>query len=553
MSYTAGNQPGNFSNIIRLIWNEFRSIVSGTTNSVDTIANLQALDTSLFSNNSAIVLTDPNIGGIFYWNSSNLSSQVTADTQNGIYVPPNSDTTGASGAWVRLETDTINTLDYGAAATGLVDDIIPLNAIVAAQQTIDLLEGTYLVSNNVDLSYVTNITFKGKTQETWTSIPYGQVIKPNTTLTYGIKFIPTGSRVNANITIKDIFIDADTGKLGTGVRFDNYSVLNLTRVMVAGSPTSYGINLGDTNSSFGTEIDTCYVNNAATAAFRINARNTFMRFCRSDGGLYGVDIGSVGGQSEIIGCHIEGASTDIIRITSAATNRIIGNNITAPSSASTAVYINGTGATFNTIVANIMSPVGTGSIGIDFTVTNNIATSNVITGETGVKLQTNQSAIVGNQINATTTALTESTPGGGNVIVGNVIAGGSFSVSNDETVVLGNYGAYDQKRKYAATLSSGDTNDYGPSTFSSIWFLAGDAAGTSAITGIAGGIRGREITIVNVSAYTITIKYANTGSVAANRILDVSLADIAIPQYGSVKLEYDATTSRWYVVNKHIT
>jgi len=40
--------------------------------------------------------------GQFYWNSSDLSTEVTADTQNGIYIPPDSDTTGASGAWVRV-------------------------------------------------------------------------------------------------------------------------------------------------------------------------------------------------------------------------------------------------------------------------------------------------------------------------------------------------------------------------------------------------------------------------------------------------------------------
>jgi len=39
--------------------------------------------------------------GEFQWNSANLSTQVTLDTQQAIYIPPASDTTGASGAWVR--------------------------------------------------------------------------------------------------------------------------------------------------------------------------------------------------------------------------------------------------------------------------------------------------------------------------------------------------------------------------------------------------------------------------------------------------------------------
>lgn len=39
--------------------------------------------------------------GIFKFDSSNLSSEVASDPQQGIYIAPSSDATGASGAWVR--------------------------------------------------------------------------------------------------------------------------------------------------------------------------------------------------------------------------------------------------------------------------------------------------------------------------------------------------------------------------------------------------------------------------------------------------------------------
>ena len=39
--------------------------------------------------------------GLFQWDASDLSAEVTADTAQALYVPPASDTTGASGAWVR--------------------------------------------------------------------------------------------------------------------------------------------------------------------------------------------------------------------------------------------------------------------------------------------------------------------------------------------------------------------------------------------------------------------------------------------------------------------
>jgi hypothetical protein len=51
--------------------------------------------------------------GAFVWSSSNLSTLVTADTQQGIYVAPSSDTSGASGAWVRKFTGDVNPEWFG--------------------------------------------------------------------------------------------------------------------------------------------------------------------------------------------------------------------------------------------------------------------------------------------------------------------------------------------------------------------------------------------------------------------------------------------------------
>lgn len=47
-------------------------------------------------------LTEAGREGLFKWVSGNLSTLVAADTQQGIYVAPTSDPTGASGAWVRV-------------------------------------------------------------------------------------------------------------------------------------------------------------------------------------------------------------------------------------------------------------------------------------------------------------------------------------------------------------------------------------------------------------------------------------------------------------------
>jgi len=62
----------------------------------------------------AVYLTESGREGTFVWLSSNLSTQVTADTAQGIYVAPATDGTGASGAWVRQFSGPININWFGA-------------------------------------------------------------------------------------------------------------------------------------------------------------------------------------------------------------------------------------------------------------------------------------------------------------------------------------------------------------------------------------------------------------------------------------------------------
>jgi len=50
---------------------------------------------------SVRLLAEPGREGLFTFDGSNLSAMVAADTAQGVYVPPASDRSGASGAWVR--------------------------------------------------------------------------------------------------------------------------------------------------------------------------------------------------------------------------------------------------------------------------------------------------------------------------------------------------------------------------------------------------------------------------------------------------------------------
>jgi hypothetical protein len=73
--------------------------------------------------NTAIPVFLKEIGreGMFSFVSGNLSASVAADPLQGIYVPPASDTTGASGAWVRSYIGPISALWFMSAAE--VEDV----------------------------------------------------------------------------------------------------------------------------------------------------------------------------------------------------------------------------------------------------------------------------------------------------------------------------------------------------------------------------------------------------------------------------------------------
>lgn len=102
-------------------------------------------------------LEEANRQGMFQWNSANLSTQVTADTQQGIYVAPASDPTGASGAWVRQYDGTAFYVEwFGCAGDGVTDDTTSFQAGVTYAGTIgaEVVLGngkTYLLTGNINV------------------------------------------------------------------------------------------------------------------------------------------------------------------------------------------------------------------------------------------------------------------------------------------------------------------------------------------------------------------------------------------------------------------
>ncbi len=110
--------------------------------------------------------------GVFEWVAGNQSANVSADTQHGVWVPPSSDTTGASGAWKRVfDGPTLFARWFGAKPDGTTDCTAAINgALTVAKQlavfsdfgsgmVVELDQGRYL---HAGLIVKQNVTLRGQ-------------------------------------------------------------------------------------------------------------------------------------------------------------------------------------------------------------------------------------------------------------------------------------------------------------------------------------------------------------------------------------------------------
>lgn len=130
--------------------------VAGAGKTIPTRTAMKAL-TSAADKARPLQLTESGREGVFVWDASNLSAEVTLDTQEGIYVAPTSDATGASGAWVRQGKDIIELRWFGAVGDGTTDDTAAVTGFFAmlnanSQAVGSLGKGTFTFSSTIDLS-----------------------------------------------------------------------------------------------------------------------------------------------------------------------------------------------------------------------------------------------------------------------------------------------------------------------------------------------------------------------------------------------------------------
>lgn len=129
----------------------------GPAGDIPGYANLAALVAAPTGANASALLKEAGRGGLFVFSTANLSAAVARDTAQGIYVAPASDTTGASGAWVRQDWFRgVNPEMFGATADGSADDAAAFTAMISALPniggTVELTKGPYKLNSRVTAS-----------------------------------------------------------------------------------------------------------------------------------------------------------------------------------------------------------------------------------------------------------------------------------------------------------------------------------------------------------------------------------------------------------------
>jgi hypothetical protein len=130
--------------------------------------------------------------------------------------------------------------------------------------------------------------------------------------------------------------------------------------------------------------------------------------------------------------------------------------------------------------------------------------------------------------------------GGDLAVTGATTLAGALSVGAGPLVLAGTL--------TTPNLPSGNTNDWNPTGLATAIHLRTVAAAPAAVvTGIAGGVAGRVLSLFNVGVESITLANESGSSTAANRFR-LAAGTVVVPADNSVTLWYDGTSSRWRVL-----
>jgi hypothetical protein len=271
------------------------------------VSNLQALKSvsGRFAGDVAYMTGRTTTGdggeGEFLWDSSDLSAKVSSDPKSGLFVPPASDPTGASGAWVRSYSGYVNALWFGAKGDGAFDNTAILQGVIDSFKLLYLPSGEYRITSTLYTNSGGCILGDGKD-----SIIFGDAIASGPVLRVGAQSgFSTNNRIES-ISIRgangcylgmearlcgEPFIDSVrfSGTFTHGALFDNCYPGTFRNIRTNGTNISgYCFKIGDEVNAC--HFDNIYTSNSCDANLYIDGNShgtTFTNFT-AQGGKIGV-------------------------------------------------------------------------------------------------------------------------------------------------------------------------------------------------------------------------------------------------------------------------
>ena len=186
------------------------------------------------------LLTLKGCEGLFTFDPADHSGDVSADGAQAIYVAPTSDTSGASGAWVRRHEAAVGARWSGVTGDGTTDDTAAIDSLLPLGSTTLFPAGTYVLSS-------TTIPASKQVQTAGFATRIKQL--PGSIAGTRMVHLSGGSRVD------DMAFEGRLGQTGDTTGEWNHGF------NVAGSPANGGISLTSFGNTSGTNIrgDVAYV------------------------------------------------------------------------------------------------------------------------------------------------------------------------------------------------------------------------------------------------------------------------------------------------------
>jgi hypothetical protein len=351
-------------------WNHDH-IVSGLPQTATTRSAMAALATT-----DPAYLTESGREGVFVFDGSNLSTQVTADTQQGIYVAPSSDSTGASGAWVRKD-DHPNVKWFGAKGDGSTDDTTAIQAMVNYLGYLRLPAGTFKITDSITVPAATALGTM------WAGEGMEKSIISCSGMTGKAAIKPANASAYYRVAMRDFQVTGDCDSCFDWTLTSPYELYesefrNLVLSSSAGScfkanlhfstawynvhvssTSGHGFDLGGGNS---TVLVNCYAHQmgGGKAGYRIKTIATLIA-CN------GVDTGDLWGhfggttaddgansvfKATLIGCNIEAFAVSAIKLAFTGTITLCGCSLTKTSGTYTTILDGTTASTLKIIEQN---------------------------------------------------------------------------------------------------------------------------------------------------------------------------------------------------------